>query len=448
MLFVDASPGRHLDGRRLAVGLGLGLAGVLVVLLRVGLSPPLHSVWAEDGTIFLSGAENHGLLDAVQATYAGYLHVVPRLLAELPLAFPVGSAPAVLAISAAAVVVLSAFVVWWASAGHVRDPRLRGVLAAMVVLLPVVGYESLASVAFVSWFMVFAAFWVLIWRPSTFVRALAASAFVAVTVMSSGLGLLLAPLALLRAIAIRDRRDAAIVAGFAIGALAQAIAILHGHPLPGETHPIYDDPSVDVARWDSDLLLAYLQRVVGGLGFGYYPLSVLWLVLDWVLVGALAAGSLALVWVAVVRKSAPARLLSTIAIAASIAAFILSGYYRDFSSTILWQPGAHHTNDARHTILPVLLLLGVVLLQLTSRPPSISEPGWRRVRLVVLGGLAALAVTGFYVGERFRSQANWGSEVARGRVECAGADAGSAQLAVAPDGFGAATIPCEALKPD
>lgn len=448
-LFVDSPPGPTITGRRIAAGLGVALAGALIVLLRVGLTPPLHTVWAEDGTIFLSGSESHSLLDAVQGTYAGYLHLVPRLLAEIPAALPLSWAPAVMAVLGAFVVVLCAFMVWWASAGLLKDPVLRGTLAGMVVLLPVVGYESLANIAFVSWFMLFASFWILLWRPSTLPRATAAGAFLAATVMSSGLGLLLAPIALVRAMAIRDRRDFAITAAFAIGAIVQIIALLHGHPLPGETHPTYDDPTADVARWSSDLIPAYLQRVVGGLAFGYYPLSVLWLALSWVLIIILGIGFVVVVGVAVIRSSAPARLFSAIAITLSVAAFLVTGYYRDFAEAMLWQPGLHHTNEARHTILPVLLLLSVVLTQLTSRPPSLSATNWRRVRVAVLSAVALLAATGFYVGERFRSEVNWDAQLERGKAVCAATRATSVQLQVAPAGFGEmATIPCAELRAD
>ena len=166
-LFAVSPPTVRPDRDRVALGLALALAGVLVILLRLGWSKPLDSVWAEDGAVFLAGALNDDLVGAVTTTYADYLHLVPRLLAELAALAPLEWAPELLSVLGATVVVLCAFIVWWASAAHLPDPRLRGTLAAVVVLLPVVGYESLANLAYVSWFMLFASFWLLLWRPAS-----------------------------------------------------------------------------------------------------------------------------------------------------------------------------------------------------------------------------------------------------------------------------------------
>ena len=58
----------------------------------------------------------------------------------------------VMAICGAAIVTGCAFLVWRASAGHIESPRLRAALAAMVVLLPVVGVETLDNVTNSIWF--------------------------------------------------------------------------------------------------------------------------------------------------------------------------------------------------------------------------------------------------------------------------------------------------------
>ena len=72
-----------------------------------------------------------------------------------------------MAISGAAIVAGCALMVWCASAGHIHSPYLRATLAAMVVLLPIVGVETLDNVTNSIWFLFFAAFWILLWRPAS-----------------------------------------------------------------------------------------------------------------------------------------------------------------------------------------------------------------------------------------------------------------------------------------
>ena len=52
------------------------------VLVWFRLPPMAHdTVWAEDGRLFLFGAEQHGLFGVIFVPYAGYLQFVPRLIA-------------------------------------------------------------------------------------------------------------------------------------------------------------------------------------------------------------------------------------------------------------------------------------------------------------------------------------------------------------------------------
>jgi hypothetical protein len=419
---------------RVAAGLTIAIAGVLAILLRLGWSKPLDSVWAEDGAVFLSASLNEDLPGALTATYADYLHVVPRLLAELVALAPLEWAPELLAVLGAGVVVLCAFVVWWASAAHLPDPRLRGTLAAMVVLLPVVGYESLANLAYVSWFMLFASFWLLLWRAPSVGRALGAGLFVALTVMSNPLGLLLAPIAALRGIAYRGAPDAAIVGGFVAGAVAQGVAIAFD-----------DTPSPATADADPELVPTYLLRVVGGLFLGQNGDAAAWLVAGRALVVALALALALLVAVSVVRRAAPGRALSAVAIALSLAIFFVSGYLRDLAETMMWPAGDATTTGARHTIVPVLLLATVILVQLQRRPGRVSELAWSRLRPGALAAIALVALSAFYVGNDFRFEPRWSSELAAAREACLDEPIAVVDVPIAPLGW-SARLPCSEVS--
>lgn len=432
-LFPPAPAPVAATARTRAIAAAVAALGVIVVLLRLGLVAPLDSVWAEDGGIFLSAALNDGFASAVAANYAGYLQLVPRLLAEPAAAVAPEWSAAVMALEGACVVVLCAFVVWWTSAGHLPDPRLRALMAAMVVLLPVVGYESLANLAYLWWFMLFAAFWVLLWRPRTAGRAVAGGAFLAATVMSAPLALALTPLAALRVWTARDARDWILVGAFALGGLAQGAAILFGEPAAEAPGP----------GWSLELVSAYLLRVVGGAMLGQYLDAAAWLVLGPLAVAAFAAAFAALVaWSA---RRGPARAISLTAIGLSVAFFMLGGYQRDLGETLMWPAGDATTTGARHTVAPALLLISVALIRLQHRPLAISEAAWRRVRTAAVAAICCVAAISFYVGNDFRWTPRWSAEIDAARAECARPGASSAFVAVAPEPWGL-EVPCGRLR--
>src|SRR5262249_3556638 len=153
-LFQEA-PAAAIGGRAPAPLIGGVLFGLAILLqmLRVGWSPSLHSLWAEDGAIYLAGAVHSSFGGSLFDTYAAYLVFVPRLIAELAVLFPLRDAPAALTVLSCAVVALSGLVVWVASRGLIESPYLRGALALLTVLAPVGGLESTASAAYVPWYM-------------------------------------------------------------------------------------------------------------------------------------------------------------------------------------------------------------------------------------------------------------------------------------------------------
>jgi hypothetical protein len=434
-LFRDHEPAARPTPRSLLAGLGLALAGILLILLRLGWSGPLDAVWVEDGGIFLNDALHRGFLDALTTTYADYLHVVPRLLAELVALAPLEWAPELFSLFGGAVVVLCAFVVWWASAGHFTDRRLRALLAALVVLVPVAGYESLANLAYLSWFLLFASFWVLLWRPASLAAAIAGGVFLALTLMTAPQGLFLLPLVVARAFAWRDRRDGALIAGYAIGAAVQTVAVLTD-----------DSPSPVTPDWDWALIPVYLLRIVGGALFGQYGDAGIWIVVGKPYFALLVIAFAALVAIAVVRRSAPNRALAAFAIALSVTLFLFTGYQRDLAETMNWPADDASTTGARHTIVPVLLLISVLLLQLQARPPSLSELNWRRLRLAGLAAVVLVALSAFYVANDYRFNPTWSAELTQASAECA-SDAGmSVPVPVAPGEPWIAWLPCERLE--
>ena len=133
--------------------------GVLIMLVRVAgttILPAWDSVSGEDLSVYLVQALQHPW--PVLASYAGYLQLVPRLIAQFVVYLPLRDAAAAFAISGALVTAGSALFIFHASAGHVRSAVLRFVLALAVVVLPVAQLEIADSTVNSPWYLLFALF--------------------------------------------------------------------------------------------------------------------------------------------------------------------------------------------------------------------------------------------------------------------------------------------------
>ncbi len=103
-------------------------------------------LYAEDGQIFLSQAHNDGVAAFVEP-YAGYLHLIPRIIAAVLEPFPVTAAPVLYAVAALLVHVamltpaLSARLDW-----IIPGQMLRAVLFALLCLMPPL-WEVLGNIA-------------------------------------------------------------------------------------------------------------------------------------------------------------------------------------------------------------------------------------------------------------------------------------------------------------
>jgi hypothetical protein len=172
------------------------LAGTAVGLARQPGSGALQTIWAEDGQVFLAQAVALPVDRAFSTLYAGYLHAVPRVLAELAAALPLPVADAVLSGGAALIVAALALLIYRASAGHIRSTVIRAALAGAVVLVPVGQAEVTNNAANLHWFLMFAAFWVLLWRPRHPLALATGALVVFLAGASDPLTILLAPLAL------------------------------------------------------------------------------------------------------------------------------------------------------------------------------------------------------------------------------------------------------------
>jgi len=435
-LFPDA-PRVQLAGsrpERLVLVLALLALAVFFQLARAGWSGSIRSLWAEDGQIFLQGALNEDFADAAVSTYAGYLVVVPRLIGEAASHVPLQDAPAAVSILSALVVALSGLAVWHASAAHIRNPYLRGTLAILTVLVPVAGLESIDSAAYVPWYMLFATFWLLLWRPQTTLGAMLASLFILATALSSPGVWFFIPLAALRAVAIRDQRDLMIVGSFALGAAIQAPVVA------------FNTEEAVTPIWTSDIWTAYIQRVVDGAALGQRLGGTVWSHLGWPFLIALLAALVAGLVAGLRRAASPARLIALIAIPTSLALFVVSVYQRAVATQMMWPEGTYNGSGGRYAIVPALLLVSVALVLLDDawrrrgRPSRLSMAGAVAAAILVLGIATSFDMRDYPV----RGTPPWNTALSEAASTCATESLTETTVPISPPGF-AVQLPCDRL---
>jgi hypothetical protein len=406
----------------------LALATVLQ-LFRIGPTEATTSVWAEDGPFFLSNALSHGFFDSLSQTYAGYLVVAQRLIGELGALVPLSDASIAIAFGACFVIALSGLAVWFASAGHISSPYLRGLLVALTVLCPVASLEAVVSGTYVAWYMAFAAFWLLLWRPRSDWAAVLGGLFILITALSGPVVFFLIPLALLRALAIGDRRDAILVGSFVLGLAIQVPATLLA------------DESTVTPVWTSDILTAYLQRVVSGSVLGEELGGSAWKAAGWQFLIPFVLAIAAFIAALAARKSS-GRLLAAIAIVTSIGMFLLSAYQRAVGAALVWPEAYHHGLGGRYAIVPALLLASAILVLVDAQARS-SKGNLPAFFAAVTAGVLALGlVTSFSLGDRNQGAPAWEDSLRQAAATCRAENMFVAPVDTAPAGV-IALISCD-----
>lgn len=404
--------------------------GTVLTLLRQGFSIPLNTVWAEDGPIYLQGALTQGFWDAVFSPYAGYLVVVPRLIGELATLVPLDDAPAAISLLSGLFAAVSALVVWFASAGHIRNVYLRGALALATVLAPAAGQEVLVSAAYVPWYMLFASFWLLFWRPRGTSGAALGGLFLLATGLSTPGVWFFLPVAVLRTVTASDRRDLTIVGGYFLGGLVQIPVILgqeQGSPL-----------------WSSKIWTALPQRVVDGGLLGQRLGGGAWQELGWYFLAPFVALVLAGLLVGCLRSRPATRWFAGLAVLVALVMFILSVYQRTVGPNIFWSPGTSGGTASRYVLVPALLLLSacVVVVDDVVRGERGQRVAARWAVAATVGVMLVAIATSFDMTESgVRGRPYWDESLRAAADKCLAPGEELAGIATSPTPFGV-QIPC------
>ena len=218
------------NGRRralVATGYALGAASLsAVALVRQSGVPATSTAWAEDARVFYAQTLTTSFGRALFKTYDGYAQLVPRLLAQVARWAPPGRAAEVFAVGGAIGFALTACLVFHMARGHIGPAPVRVLLVAAMALLPIATAELLDNMVNLPWWLFFAAFWALLWRPRTTAGMVAAGALCFLATASEPLVALFVPLALVRGLVLRPLREHAATAGLVVGLVYQGVARL------------------------------------------------------------------------------------------------------------------------------------------------------------------------------------------------------------------------------
>jgi hypothetical protein len=251
-----ASPDRSGSVRRrraLAVVVPVVLWVVIAAAGWLRLTPQVrNTVWAEDGKVFLEEQYDLGVLGALFHDYAGYLHVVPRLLVAV--ASHVASVDRFAVTVSILCVLVTAAVgagVYVLTEGVLRSVVARVLLAFVPTLLPLGPMEIQANAANLHWFLMFLMPFMLL----TPVRSWTKGIVLGVVALLCGLTeiqvVAFFPLFFL---GIRNRHRWPVIAGAFIGGAAQVVTTLM-HPRAPASVPHNSVP---------DMVLGYIVQPFGG----------------------------------------------------------------------------------------------------------------------------------------------------------------------------------------
>ena len=349
----------------------VGLASLSLVRLALA-GGSLNRVWAEDGTVFLSGALRHGFLGSIGTSYRGYQLLAPRLLTGLVVLFPIQTAGTVIAVLTAICVALLATFVFVASSALVPSRLARGAIALALVMLPVARVEVVGNLANLQWPLLFAAFWavMLVDAPPALRRSGIVVAGLAA--LTCPISLVYVPIAGFKLAHARTRADRQIPVVLLAGCLAQFVVMVvaasqrtFGHPLHSPLQIIWQ-----YFRWTLPGSIAWPDRLTPSTGTIVFSALILVTLVALGLSHARAA----------IRRYDKALL----AIGCSVATFAAPVYLSGTTTRYVYVP-ALFVISAVAMLLPdrgvtplavVAILLGVWTLSLPATSYRVSGPTW------------------------------------------------------------------------
>ena len=334
-----------------AVGLG-----AWVLLLRIPGLPSWDAVYAEDYWAFLLGAYQHPW--RLFVNLGGYEQLLQRVVAQFVAYLPMADADLAFAAVGALITAGCALFIYHASSGHIRSVPLRVLLAAAVILLSSAPMEIADSTVAVSFYLLLAMFWAVLWRPRTPAGKAAAAAVAFVTAASTSIVILFAPLLAIRVFVLRRFSEHAVTAGWLAGCLVQLPVIIVSYA-QGQSRLTSYGPSAGTNNRLGGSLTFYAHDVIlRAIGWHLSWRLESLTGRDWAT--AIVAVVLAAVFGAIMASQPGTRPFVVTA--------LLTGFVFCMVSTILtpwvtaWPVTIQRESAARYTALPIFLFEAAVII--------------------------------------------------------------------------------------
>lgn len=422
--------------RRLALVGGVLVLATVLQLLRQRGHAPWDTIQSDDGTGFVVPAWRDHPISLLWTQYAGYLQVLPRLVATPLAVLPHSWAAAYGAVTSSVVTALLGLFVVRASGGLVRQPILRWLLGLILVLGPAVALETTATIAQLQFPLVFAAFWAIIARPTSRSFLAVRAGVVLLAALSSVIALTLLPLAAVTIAVRRLRSDWVVGSALGVGAVAQGITLL-----------VVTTPAPLAERTLDGIIGIYGQRVAGATVVGGRWLGRAWLELGTTLsiVSCVVLVAFAVVLAATTDRAQWGYAGAAVLWSAGI--LVASLWARGLVPLLVARDGIFTDDGARYVLIPGWLLVsGLVLL---AGGPTRTAPSWvgqcAQVARVVLVIQTILVVAVAFRVTNIRSPGpSFASELRRTEHDCRANPSGVAYPLFSPPNF-YGEIPCEDL---
>jgi hypothetical protein len=342
---------------------------------------------------------------------------------------PIDWASEVFAIGSAAIVAVLSLYVFHASRALLPSTWSRAVIAGLMPLLPAAGFESLTNGANLQYFLMFACFWALVWRPATWLGAAGSCVVVLATTLNSTIPVLLAPLGLWHVVRNRDARHRAVVTAFLVGMATQGFAVFSAVILG--TDPTLAKYPVAWAESNPLLLPAlYGLRVIEPMVVGDRLLDEAWRTFGWWFAYAASASIVTLIVIATRRSDRHRRVWVWVSLAYSFLFFLMPIAARGTSH--LAPVGEQFTfAGSRYVLVPMWFLVSAVLLLLDPRPPPTPRAVvWARVSFVAL--MATVVAVNFSVVTPRSTGPRWSHELSSARERCIMIEKGTVRIPITP----------------
>jgi hypothetical protein len=397
---------------------------VVLPLLRQRHARSWNTIWAEDGSIYLTQAKQGGGIHALFRSYAGYLQLPPRLLGATAGVLPLRQSAAFFAVSDVVVAALLAWFVYWASSGYVASRPVRLALASMIVLMPVLGMENTANATNTIWIFAAVAPWAFLAVSESRGGVAARSTVAFFASAATSLTFVYLPLALACALVRKARGTWIVAASFTVGLALQGLVALHAT----------NTNRARIARSFSRLVGLTSLRVFGEYFVGDKGVGALWRDYRIALIVLAPIGFAVIFVVLVWGADRTSRVVSSVFVAYALVIFAVPIWGRgtDVITVSLYEHNAllafrnprlsgvllpnptgspYYSIALRYSVIPVFLLASAIaVLVATGHRPN---PAFERVASwLFVAQIVVITVIGFSVTNARSGGPTWSAAVA------------------------------------